>query len=118
MELGTTEQVCGGFSFFSTMKSLGLIIDGMAELPGRKSLMILSDSLPTETQDSPFFNADPDSPLNDATNRVIALQRIAERAIRASVVIYSIDTQGLQTTGRSEERRVGKECRYRWWAYK
>lgn len=99
MELGTTEQVCGGFSFFSTMKSLGLIIDGMAELPGRKSLMILSDSLPTETQDSPFFNIDPDSPLNDATNRVIALHRIAERAIRASVVVYSIDTQGLQTTG-------------------
>lgn len=99
MEVGTTEHVCGGFSFFSTMKSLGAIIDGMAELAGRKSLMILSDSLPTETQDSPFFNVDPNSPFNDATNRVIALHRIAERAIRASVVIYSIDTQGLQTTG-------------------
>jgi VWFA-related protein len=99
LELGTTEYVCGGFSFFATMKALGLIIDGLAELPGRKSLMILSDSLPTETQDSPFFNIDPNSPLNDATNRVIALRRIAERAIRASVVIYSIDTQGLQTTG-------------------
>jgi VWFA-related protein len=99
LELGTTEQVCGGFSFFSTMKALGAIIDGMAEVPGRKSLMLLSDSLPTETQDSPFFNIDPNSPLNDATNRVIALNRIAERAIRASVVIYSIDTQGLKTTG-------------------
>jgi len=99
LELGTTEQVCGGFSFFATMKALGAIIDGMAELAGRKSLMILSDSLPTETQDSPFFNIDPNSPFNDATNRLIALHRIAERAIRASVVIYSIDTQGLQTTG-------------------
>lgn len=99
LELGTTEQVCGGFSFFATMKALGAIIDGMAELAGRKSLMILSDSLPTETQDSPFFNVDPNSPFNDATNRVIALHRIAERAIRASVVIYSIDTQGLRTTG-------------------
>src|SRR5688572_7427525 len=38
LELGTTEYVCGGFSFFSTMRSLGFIIDGMAELPGRKSL--------------------------------------------------------------------------------
>ena len=55
MEVGTTEHVCGGFSFFSTMKALGAIIDGMAELAGRKSLMILSDSLPTETQDSPFL---------------------------------------------------------------
>jgi VWFA-related protein len=99
LELGTSEQVCGAFSFFESMKALGLIIDGMAELAGRKSLMILSDSLPAETQDSPFFNIDPNSPFNDATNRVIALRRIAERAIRASVVIYSIDTQGLQTTG-------------------
>ena len=99
LELGTTEHVCGGFSFFASMKALGAIIDGMAELAGRKSLMILSDSLPTETQDSPFFNVNPNSPFNDATNRVTALQRIAERAIRASVVIYSIDTQGLQTTG-------------------
>src|SRR5687768_2754516 len=99
LELGTTEHVCGGFSFFASMKALGAIIDGMAELAGRKSLMILSDSLPTETQDSPFFNVDPNSPFNDATNRVTALRRIAERAIRASVVIYSIDTQGLQTTG-------------------
>ena len=99
MELGTTEYVCGGFSFFMTMRSLRTIIDGMAELPGRKAMMILSDSLPVETQDSTFFNADPNSPFNDATNRIIALQRIAEKAIRSSIVIYSVDTQGLQTTG-------------------
>jgi len=99
MELGTTENVCGGFSFFSTMRALRTIIDGMAEIPGRKSMMILSDSLPTESQDSGFFNLDPQSPLNDRTNRVIALQRVAEKAIRASVVIYAVDTQGLQTTG-------------------
>jgi VWFA-related protein len=99
MELGTTENVCGGFSFFSTMRALRTIIDGMADIPGRKSMMVLSDSLPIESQDSPFFNINPDSPLNDRTNRVIALQRVAEKAIRASVVIYAVDTQGLQTTG-------------------
>ena len=99
MELGTTEHVCGGFSFFITMRALRTIIDGMTEIPGRKSMMILSDSLPIESQDSPFFNIDPNSPFNDRTNRVIALQRVAEKAIRASVVIYAVDTQGLQTTG-------------------
>lgn len=99
MELGTTEHICGGFSFFITMRALRMIIDGMAEIPGRKSMMILSDSLPIESQDSGFFNIDPNSPLNDRTNRVIALQRVAEKAIRASVVIYAVDTQGLQTTG-------------------
>lgn len=99
MELGSAEFVCGGFSFFITMRALRRIIDGMGEIPGRKSMMILSDSLPTESQDSVFYNLDPNSPFNDRTNRVIALQRVAEKAIRASVVIYSIDTQGLQTTG-------------------
>jgi len=99
IELGTTEHVCGGFSFFMTMRALRTTIDGMAEIPGRKSMMILSDSLPTEDQESAFFNTDPSSPFNDRTNRVIALQRVAEKAIRASVVIYSVDTQGLQTTG-------------------
>jgi VWFA-related protein len=99
MELGTSENVCGGFSFFITMRALRTIIDGMAEIPGRKSMMILSDSLPTESQDSGFFNIDPLSPLNDRTNRFVALQRVAEKAIRASVVIYAVDTQGLQTTG-------------------
>lgn len=99
MELGTTEHICGGFSFFITMRALRMIIDGMAEIAGRKSMMILSDSLPIESQDSGFFNIDPNSPLNDRTNRVIALQRVAEKAIRASVVIYAVDTQGLQTTG-------------------
>lgn len=99
LELGTTDLICGGFSFFVTMRALRKIIDGMAEIPGRKSMMILSDSLPTESQDSGFFNIDPLSPLNDRTNRVIALQRVAEKAIRASVVIYAVDTQGLQPTG-------------------
>lgn len=111
MELGSTGSVCGSFSFFSTMRSLRLIIDGMAELPGRKSMMVLSDSLPTESQDSPFFNADANSPFNDATNRVIALQRLAEKAIRASVVIYSVDTQGLQPTGITAADRFGGSAR-------
>lgn len=99
LELGTTDQVCGGFSFFATMRALRYTIDGMAELPGRKSLLIMSDSLPIESQDADFHNAGRSAAIDDTITRVVALQRIAEKAIRASIVIYSVDTQGLQPTG-------------------
>jgi VWFA-related protein len=97
-EFGTPDQVCGGFSFFSSLRALKFIIDGMAELPGRKSMLILSDSLPIENQDSPFV-INTNSPFTDTMARTVALQRIAEKAIRNSIVIYSVDTQGLQPTG-------------------
>lgn len=111
LELGTTDQVCGGFSFFMTMRALRYTIDGMAELPGRKSLLIMSDSLPIESQDASFFNAGASAPWDDAMTRVMALQRIAEKAIRASIVIYSIDTQGLQPTGITAADRISGTSR-------
>jgi VWFA-related protein len=110
IEVGTPDQVCGGYSFFWTMRALRYIIDGMAELPGRKSMLVLSDSLPTESQDSAFFS-DSNSPFSETMNRVWALQRVAEKAIRASVVIYSVDTQGLQTTGITAADRFGGNAR-------
>ena len=106
LELGTTDQVCGGFSFFWTMRALKYIIDGMSELPGRKSLLLMSDSLPIESQDADFYNAGRSAGIDDTMTRVMALQRIAERAIRASIVIYSVDTQGLQPTGITAADRI------------
>ncbi|HJP90558.1 MAG TPA: VWA domain-containing protein [Pyrinomonadaceae bacterium] len=91
---------CGGTSFYQTMKSLRFILDAMGRLPGRKSMVLFSDSLPRETQEVRFDDDDSSpSPLVDQTNYSALLQRIAEKAIRSSVVIYSIDTQGLQYTG-------------------
>ncbi len=111
LELGTTDQVCGGFSFFSTMRALRYIIDGMAELPGRKSLLLMSDSMPIESQDADFYNAGRSAGIDDTMTRVMALQRIAEKAIRASIVIYSIDTQGLQPTGITAADRISGTSR-------
>ena len=88
---------CGG-SYYKTLKSLQFILDAMGQLPGRKSMVLLSDSLPTESQDVKLE----DEALNtfpNTTSFTWALERIAEKAIRASVVIYSVDTQGLQYTG-------------------
>jgi len=101
---------CGMGSYYSTLKSLRFIVDSMAYLPGRKSMVLLSDSIPRESQDE-FLNQQgvlkeagivQDDPLSmnpEATNHLPSLQKIAEKAIRASVVIYSVDTQGLQYTG-------------------
>ena len=96
---------CGYRSYGSTLNSLRFIVDSMGQLPGRKSLVLLSDSIPRESQDE--YGRDPRalregisdddaSPLTDSfTNYGGYLQKIAEKAIRSSVVIYSVDTQGL-----------------------
>ena len=92
------EFSCGGNSFHRTLKALRFILDAMGQLPGRKSMVLLSDSLPIENQEIQFEN----EALNtfpNTRNFYSALEKIAEKAIRASVVIYSVDTQGLQYTG-------------------
>ena len=94
----------------NTLQSLRFIIDSMGQLPGRKSLVLLSDAVLREPGNN--FNRDPGvlkeqgivendaSPLSrDFQDYSSFLQKIAEKAIRASVVIYSVDTQGLQTIG-------------------
>jgi hypothetical protein len=58
----------------------------------------LSDSMPIEDQNYPYFWV-PEGDQYDSARRRAALRRVAEMAIRSSVVIYSIDTQGLQPTG-------------------
>jgi VWFA-related protein len=102
--------VCGYRTYAMTLKSLRFIIDSMGYLPGRKSMVLLSDSVPRESQDEMFPERGvlrdaeivKNDPLNlppDSTNYSFSLQKLAEKAIRNSVVIYSVDTQGLQYTG-------------------
>src|SRR5688500_9153865 len=74
-----------------SIQSLRFIINGMRDLPGRKSMIILSDSLPTSESD-PIMNA-----VGDRRNLIDPLLRVAELAVRSSVVIYGIDTRGLPT---------------------
>ena len=100
---------CAGGSYLRTLKALRFIVDAMGYLPGRKSMVLLSDSLVRESQEE-FIDrgrprddgADQDDPLSISPNSIdhtFSLQKIAEKAIRSSVVIYSVDTQGLQYTG-------------------
>jgi VWFA-related protein len=106
-----TTPACGIKSMTNSLRSLRFILDSMGQLPGRKSLVLLSDSLPRQSQDQ--FQQDrsvprelegslgsDSSPLStfydDHSN---FLHSLAEKAIRSSVVIYSVDTQGLPTLG-------------------
>ena len=106
-------SMCGWRSLIVTLKSLRFIVEAMGYLPGRKSLVFLSDDQPIESQDEFLMprgalrdarrddnnNDDFLSTRADTINYSGSLAKIAEKAIRSSVVIYSVDTQGLQYTG-------------------
>lgn len=106
--------VCSEVMVFSSFKALRYILQGMSHLPGRKSMMFFSDYLPVQDQEpsayeqtkrmagdtagTPITSVNTDAKIFD-DNYYAQLERIAEMAIRSSVVIYSVDTRGLQYTG-------------------
>ena len=93
---------CGGMrNIMGTLQVLRFIVEGMRELPGRKSLVLMSDFLPIETQEPATSNLNPgDGDIADVrTDYTAQLKKVAEMAIRASVVIYAVDTRGLAYTG-------------------
>ncbi|MBI4751550.1 MAG: VWA domain-containing protein [Acidobacteria bacterium] len=68
-----------------TLGAIRQIVRGLEDLPGRKSIMLFSDGFQ-------IFGSDRDN------GRIVnLLRRLTDLANRASVVIYSIDTRGLQT---------------------
>jgi VWFA-related protein len=74
-----------------TLGALQYIVRGMGELPGRKSVMLLSDG---------FRLFERDSQGNQQSGRVLDyLRRLVDQANRASVVFYALDARGLQVTG-------------------
>lgn len=98
-----------------TVRALRFILAGMRALPGRKAMVLLSDSLPL---DLPNFDSlergpiKPQNPINDDPDADLVrsdgetqfdnegvLRKIAELANRSSVVIYSVDTRGAKPIG-------------------
>jgi len=90
---------CGFDTLPQTFKALEFILDSMVRLPGRKSMILLTDSLPRGSAAERPESVDAVTVGTAVTNYGDRLRRITERAIRASVVIYSVDTQSLQYTG-------------------
>ena len=107
--LGNESNACSvGSSVNYSLSAIRFILRGMRELPGRKSLLLISDNLPMERQENapPDFGykrpVRADANLIDvwtqSTNYADGLQGIADQAIRSSVVIYGVSSQRLQTT--------------------
>jgi VWFA-related protein len=70
-----------------TLGAVGYVVKGMRELPGRKSILLISDG---------FKNSSAGDP--DRNNRtLLALRRLIDLANRATVVIYTMNASGLQT---------------------
>jgi VWFA-related protein len=87
--------------------SLRRLVHGMSDLPGRKSVVILSDSLPIRTPDdteplgtqSILGNSATAPAVGSGTGGPIlaGIRGIIDESVRAGVVIYAIDTRGLNS---------------------
>ena len=74
-----------------TLGAINYVVRGMQELPGRKSIMLISDGFKLYEEDAEGFKE---------SGRVLAaLRQLVDAANRASVVIYTMDARGLVYTG-------------------
>ena len=80
-----------------TLGAVSYVVRGLSELPGRKSVLLISDGL-LLFERNPLANRDRD-------NQVImeTLRKLADQANRSSVVIYAMDARGLQPLGMTAE---------------
>jgi len=79
-------------------------IDGLRALPGRKSVILVSDGLTSRISIDmdrllQRFTATPLDSLYGDTSLHAALRALTDLANRASVVIYTLDSTGLQASG-------------------
>jgi VWFA-related protein len=84
-----------------TLGALRFIVNGMKELPGRKSVILFSDGFKLVQRNEQGFS-ETGSVLN-------FLRQLVDTANRASVVFYTIDARGLQTTGITAEDSVSAD---------
>ena len=96
---------CGGVATFDeSISSIRAVLTSLGQLPGRKSMIIFSNDTPLREEEklnhgsSSVLTAAGDSTSDDSRNYNTRLNRLAEMAIRSSVVIYGIDASGLQAT--------------------
>lgn len=81
-----------------TLGAINYVIRGMKDLPGRKSVLLLSDGFQLFTQNSDGFR--------DSSRVLQALRQLVDLANRASVVVYTMDARGLQTLGFTAQDNV------------
>lgn len=72
-----------------TLGAVSYVVRGLSDLPGRKSVLLISDGFKISNRD-PFSNTS----RNDRTLQ--RLQQLIDETSRASVVIHTINAKGLQ----------------------
>jgi VWFA-related protein len=72
-----------------TLGAVGYVVKGMRELPGRKSILLMSDGFKIYSAGDPERNY----------RTLLALRRLIDQANRATVVIYTMNASGLQVLG-------------------
>ncbi len=70
-----------------TLGAVNYVVRGLRDLPGRKSILLISDGFRIYSQDDPTRNY----------RTLQKLHRLIDEAGRASVVIYTMNATGLQT---------------------
>ena len=113
------QNLCSLSAGAGTLQSLIFILQGMRDLPGRKSMILLTDDLPLPAMAGMSTGGQPDLITSGVINATSNLggelifggmpvfEKIVELAIRASIVVYSIDTRGLQYTGVQANDNLG-----------
>jgi VWFA-related protein len=85
-----------------TLGALNFVIQGLRELPGRKSVILFSDGFKL------FSGAQSSPERYQGSQRVLdSLRRLTDLANRASVVVYTIDSRGLQTVAPTAADMIG-----------
>ncbi|MBS1796177.1 MAG: VWA domain-containing protein [Acidobacteria bacterium] len=92
------EDSRGAYFATGTLGALRYIVGGMGQLPGRKTVILFSDGFK-------LFERDEDG-FTQSGLVMDFLRRLIDEANRASVVFYSIDARGLQTTALTAEDDV------------
>jgi VWFA-related protein len=95
---GTIEETRNDIFAVGTLGAVDYIVRGLRELPGRKSVVLLSEGFRI------FNKSDP----ANSTRVQTAMQQLTDRANRASVVIYTMDARGLQTLDLTAADNVGQ----------
>lgn len=90
------EESRAGLFSVGTLGALSSIVDGLRDMPGRKSLVVISEALR-------MFSAQ-----GRNTQLIQALRQLTDKANANSVTIYTLDASGLQTyTFEASDRVAG-----------
>jgi VWFA-related protein len=86
-----------------TLGAIQFVVNGLRELPGRKSVILFSDSMRLFTREQ--------GPMNMVgTNQTVigSLQRLTDLCNRSSVVMYTIDPRGVASLGFTAADQSGR----------